>query len=90
MKNKKCIIKRKGHEEVYDEKKVYASVYAAALNCEYGEEKSERIAKKIMGKISALVKKGKCTSSEDIRNKVIELLDDKDVSLMYKRHLDLS
>ena len=38
------IVKRHGTKEGYDDRKVYASVYSAALNCHYGEKKAETIA----------------------------------------------
>lgn len=92
MKTKDCIIKRKGQEEPYDQKKVYASVYSAALNCEYSEKKAEKIALSIMKKTNNLIKKSKdkCFESNRIRDFVLKELKDKDVKLMYKHHLDLS
>ena len=93
-KNKKeCIIKRKGNKESYDEKKVYASVYSAALNSDCSEKKSESIALIVMGKCSKWIKKeskDRCVDSENIRDFVLKTLKDKDVKLMYKHHLDLS
>ena len=92
MKSKKeCIIKRKGHKEVYDERKVYASIYSAALNCHYDEKKSEKIAERAAKKITPWIKKSKkCIDSNEIRRQVLHNLKDKDVALMYKTHLDLS
>ncbi|MCH7567998.1 MAG: hypothetical protein IIA87_01120 [Nanoarchaeota archaeon] len=86
----KCVVKRKGIEEPYDEKKVYASCYAAALNCHYSEKKSEKIAYDVMKKINAWIKKKKSVGSKEIRDKVISNLKDRDVALMYEHHLDLS
>ena len=84
------VVKREGRKEAYDERKVYASVYSAALNCHYGEYKSENIAKGVLKKINAWIKKRKSVNSSEIRDKVIETLHDGDVILMYKHHLDLS
>jgi transcriptional regulator NrdR family protein len=88
----KHIVKRKGKQEKYDSRKIYGSVYSAALNCEYGERKSERIAEKVTGKLNAWVRGRRVISSEKIREMVIDILGkiDKDVALMYKHHLDLS
>ena len=87
----RIVVKRKGHQEFYDRKKVYASVYAAALNCGYGERKSERIALRVMKEINVWVKTKKVIESQGIRKKVVESLVkiDKDVALMYKSHLDV-
>ena len=90
---KECIIKRKGYEEFYDEKKVYASVYSAALNCEYTEKKAEKIALNVMEKCSEWVRKESKNNSiysDKIRDFVLKTLKDKDVKLMYEHHLDLS
>jgi len=90
-KMKECIIKRRGYEEPYDEKKVYASVYSAALNCEYTEKKSEEIALIVMKKCNDWIRKQpKIIGSEKIREFVLNEIKDKDVKLMYEHHLDLS
>lgn len=86
---KKYVVKRKGHKESYDEKKIYASVYAAALNCHYSEQKAERIAENVKKSINNWIKGKSTISSEDIRKQIIKLLRDKHVALMYKHHLDL-
>ncbi len=87
---KECIVKRKGHQEAYDNRKVYASVYAAALNCHYSEKKAEKIASQITKKIAAWIKGKGCVDSKEIRKNIISNLEDEDVALMYKHHLDLS
>lgn len=86
----KYIVKRKGEKEHYDERKVYASCYAAALNCEYREKKAERLASEIAKKVTSWIKKKKIVHSSEIREKVILLIKEKDVVLMYKSHLDIS
>jgi len=44
------IVKRRGHKEEYDERKVYASAYAACLNVHLGEIEAEEIATKVKRK----------------------------------------
>lgn len=87
---KKYIVNRAGRKEPYDEKKVYASVYASALNCEYGERESEVIAKGVMEKVNVWIGQKKEVNSQDIRKMVLKSLKQRDVALMYKHHLDLS
>ncbi|MDA1196700.1 MAG: hypothetical protein O2779_01920 [Nanoarchaeota archaeon] len=88
-----CIIKVKGHQEDYNEKKVYKSIYAAALNCEYTEEKAKRIASDVTAKVThALkrdVKKGACVGSTFVSGLVIDYTADRHVRLMYKHHMDI-
>jgi len=92
IKDLRHVVKRKNIQELYDSKKVYASVYAAALNCHYGERKSEKVALDVMKKINSWVKSRKVINSTSIRDEVLKELDkiDKDVALMYRHHLDLS
>jgi len=85
------VVKRRGHMEKFDERKVYASIYAAALTAGYGEVKSENLA----DKICKVVKKtfGKRTiNTIRIKNTVINNLqkNDKDVAFLYETHLDIS
>ncbi len=89
QKERQLVVKRKGHIEHYDEKKVYASVYAAALNCHYTEKQSEKVALRLMKKINAWVEGRTVVHSNEIKEHIISLLDDKDVALMYKHHLDI-
>ncbi len=86
------VVKRRGHTEEYNDKKVYASVYSAALNCEYGEIKAEKIAKTITKEITSWIKNKKQVASNDIRLQITSYLKkiDEDVALMYRHHLDLS
>lgn len=85
------IIKRKDHRQEYDEKKVYASVYAAALNCHYSESKSEDIAKDAMLKINSWIKDKPITLSSEIKEEVSRYLEklDEDVAMMYEHHRNL-
>lgn len=89
---KKHVVKRRGFNEHYDEKKVYGSCYAAALNCHYGEKKSEEIASKVTKKVTLWIKGKSFVTSDEIRDQIVNVLSDidKDVAIMYKHHLDLS
>lgn len=88
------IIKRKKHREAYDERKVYASVYAAALNCHYLDEKAEQIAGDVAKAVTRAVRqhtrsKGTPLTSHDIRNLIIQHCHNPEVVFMYIHHLDL-
>ena len=86
------IIKRKEHREVYDEKKVYASVYRAAMSASYSEQKSEKLSEHVMRSVTAWITKlsrNQEVSSRDIRAQIILLLTDKDLRLLYAHHYDL-
>jgi len=85
------IIKRHGKKVLFDERKLYASIYAAALTAEYGEKKSEKLASGIV-KILKKKVKNKIVTSDFLRKKAIEILNkkDKEVAFLYKTHLDVS
>jgi len=87
------IIKRRGHSEKFDEKKIYASAYAACLNAEFGEQKCEEVAEKVMKEVTKAIKArhNAVDSSEiaELTHKILEKFN-KDVAFLYKTHLDLS
>lgn len=91
---KKMIVKRKGYSQEYDEKKVYASCYAAAINCNYSERRAEELASRVANSVTKWVnsqlKKKKPITSEDIKDKITFFMNDDEVSFMYKHHLDIS
>lgn len=89
VKNMRVVVKRKGHKENFDERKVYGSVYAACASTHYDEMQCEKTAEEIMKKIKASVKNRKEISSEEIRKKIEKELRKKDEELafFYEQHL---
>jgi len=89
---KYCIVKRKGHTEEFDERKVYASCYAACLNTQIEEEEAEKICEKVAKEIKTWARKKKTVDSSDIFKKVVSTLKKhhKDVAFMYETHRDIS
>jgi len=89
---KHCIVKRKGHAEEFDEKKVYASCYAACLNTQIKEEEAEKISEKVCKEIKTWAKKKKTVSSDEIFKQIIAAIKkhNKDVAFMYETHRDIS
>jgi transcriptional regulator NrdR family protein len=86
---KNCIVKRKGHSEEFDEKKVYGSVYAACASAHCEECECEKTADEITKKIKKFVKSKKMIKSEDIRKRIETELKKKDEELafFYEQHL---
>jgi len=83
------IVKRHGHNEKFDSKKVYASVYAAALNAHYAEKDAEKLADTVMKKVSTWAKKEDAIFSIEIRYQILKHISDPEVALMYTHHLDI-
>ena len=89
---KYCIVKRKGHMEEFDEKKVYGSTYAACLNTQLKHTESEKIAEKVSREVKAWARKRKYADSSEIFKKVIATMKrhNKDAAFMYETHRDIS
>lgn len=61
------IVKRKGHTEPYDEKKVYASVFAACQSVRETVGSSELIADKVIKDVGGWIAKKHEVTANDIR-----------------------
>lgn len=86
------VVKRKGHKEVYDDRKVYASVYAACLAAQEPEEVAEKCASTVASHLTRWVGgRKKLTSNDIFRQVIIELSKHSYKSaFMYETHRDLS
>ena len=83
------IVKRRGHQEKFDERKLYASIYGAAEAAFCDEASCELLAGKITEEIKDWVKGKKSVDSTEIRGKVITALEKKnpEIAFFYDRHL---
>ncbi len=86
------IVKRKGHTELYDEKKVYGSCYFACRNAHLSEKKAEEISNKVCIAITKWMKKRKVVSSNDIFKIITQELKkhNEDAAFLYETHRDIS
>ena len=86
------IIKRKGHAEPFDERKLYASCFAACLNAHLPKEEAERLSGEISNDIKAWISLLPEVSSDEIFQKTVEFLKTRnpEVSFMYETHRDIS
>tara|TARA_Y100000310_G_scaffold295145_1_gene326208 strand:+ start:1266 stop:1562 length:297 start_codon:yes stop_codon:yes gene_type:complete len=92
MKQKKCkncIVKRKGHSEEFDERKVYASVYSACASTHYDEYDCEFTADSVTETIKKHIQSKKAISSITLRKKIEAELKkkDKELAFYYEQHL---
>ena len=87
-----AIVKRRGHTESYDNKKVYASCYFACRSSHMKEIPAEKIAAKVTNSVSReVLKKGVLTSDEIFKLVAKELRKhDEDSAFMYETHRDIS
>lgn len=86
------IVKRKGHKENFDLRKVYASVYAACLNVHMHEGEAELIADKVSSEVESNLNGDEEVSSAHILKLVTDALRkyNNDAAFMYETHRDIS
>jgi len=63
----KHIVKRKGHTEPYDSRKLYASVYSACLSVRATEGEAELVAAKVVEDVNNWLGKKHEVTASDIR-----------------------
>ena len=86
------IVKRQGHKEPYDERKVYGSCYAACVGTHLTKAEAEKICTIVTREVTKWVKKQKEITSDDIFKKTAETIKlmNEDVAFMYATHRDIS
>lgn len=84
-----AIVKRRGHTEKFDEKKVYGSVYAACASAHCAEMLCEKTAEEITKRVKQFIKKKKEVHSGEIRRKIETELKkiDEELAFFYEHHL---
>ncbi len=87
----KHVVKRKGHEEEFDDRKIYGSVYNASLNAHYNEETAESMAEDVVAELNEWIEGREEVTSGEIRKKVKKVLEDmdEDVALLYDTFMEL-
>jgi len=84
----KHIVKRAGHTESYDERKLYASLYAAALVAREPVGSAELIAKEVVSLVNIWITSKHEVSSHDIRLQAAKHLQaiNPDAGFQYLHH----
>ena len=77
------IVKRKGHIERFDAKKVYGSVYSACASADYPEKECEQIADEMIKVVKKFLKEKKEIESSKIRQKIVVELKKRDKELAH-------
>lgn len=87
----KHIVKRKGHTEEYDERKLYASVYAACLSVRATEGEAELVAEKVVQRINDWLENKHEVTAHDIRRQAAKHLNayHADAAYIYENHREL-
>ncbi len=85
------VVKRRGKREKFDERKVYASIYSACIDCDLGEKDSEKIAEKLVLGLKKSMKGKHEINSTEIFGFVLQKLahEYEPAAFMYQTHRDL-
>lgn len=91
-KSSTIIVKRRGHRERYDERKVYASVYSACLAAGEPEGSAEKISAAVAREVTRAAAEWKTVRSDQIfRLAIVELGQRSPKAVfLYENHRDLS
>jgi transcriptional regulator NrdR family protein len=86
------IVKRKGHKEKYDERKVYASVFAACLVLRMTDDEAELIANMVAHEVTQEFKKVKEVNAHKIHEFTAKSLKkyNPSAAYIYDTHKDIS
>lgn len=86
------IVKRRGHTEPFDSRKVYGSVYAACRNAHLSEIQSEKIAEAASRRLEQWIEAQGQVSSQDIFEQIVKVLRElhPDAAFLYETHRDVS
>ena len=86
------LVKRRGKKEKFDERKLYASIYSACMDCNLGEKRCENMAAKIVPQVKKFLKGRKEPNTSEIFGFVLQKLakENEAAAFMYETHRDLS
>lgn len=86
------IVKRKGHKQEFDERKLYASVYSACLSAHILHEEAENIASLVTSEVKKRIEGHDEVTSDQVSRYAGQELEhlNKEAAFMYKTHRDIS
>ncbi|MBI2664654.1 hypothetical protein HYX10_04940 [Candidatus Woesearchaeota archaeon] len=86
------VVKRHGHREKFDERKAYASVYAACLAAHQTELTAEKAAAEVCKDLRKWIDDRKAVTSHQLHRQITGYLKkhDRNASFMYETHRDVS
>lgn len=84
----KHIVKRNNRSEAYDERKLYASIYASCLSVREPDSAAELIAEKVCGDVRTWLQRKSEVSSADIRKIASTYLEtlNPNAAFLYQHH----
>jgi len=88
----KHIVKRRGHKESYDERKVYGSVYSACMSAHIPEQKAEKVSEAVCKDVNRWIKNKAAINAHQLYAQIAVSIKkhDKNAAFMYETHMDVS
>lgn len=85
------VVKRRGHKEKFDERKIYASVYESCHAAGLTTQQAEKMGAKIADQIKKTVEKKDMVNAHEIHQEVARALTkmNRDAGFMYETHKDV-
>jgi len=85
------IVKRRGHKEQFDERKVYISCFAACRSCQLEDVETERICRAVLKEVKSWIRNKRLVKSADIADQIRKSLRkrNEDAAFMYETHKDI-
>ena len=82
------VVKRRGHTEAFDERKIYASVYESCHAGKLSTKQAEKIATSVSSSIKKWAEKKDHMNSHEIHKEVVKALHKHhaDVAYLYEHH----
>jgi len=92
VKKMKHIVKRKGREEHFDERKIYASCYAACLGTQMKHKQAETICEKVCKDMKVWVNDKAEINSTQIFRQMVKAIGkySKEAAFLYETHRDIA
>lgn len=89
---KKIVVKANRTKELFNQKKLYASIHRSCLSVELSRKDCDQLAKHIYQDALKMLEKEQCLLSEEISAAVAKAMHKrkKELAFMYKTHRDLS
>ena len=87
----KHIVKRAGHSESYDGRKLYASIYASCLSVRAPQGEAELVAERVQKQVEDWLSKKQEVTGHDIRREAAKHLTavNPDAGYIYEKHREL-
>lgn len=88
----KHTVKRKGHSEPFDERKIYASVFASCMSLRMTDEEGELISHMVSDEVEKVFKNEREIAAHQIHKEVVKSLKkyNPDAAYMFDTHRDIS